>query len=225
MSLPRFYLRSLPPSGQIGLSPDDARHAQSVLRLKIGDQVQLFNGLGLEATGEIVSLGRAEVQVDIANALAVSRELDNKLELVVALPKGDRQKQLIDLLVQLGVDQLTPLECERAVAQPTSNAIERLQRAVIESSKQCGRNQLMRIDQPTKISQLVSEPLPLGENESMERRLSLFAHPYGSCSSLYSQLQFVPNSRLHGRVVIGPEGGLRNLSVISCRRQDGLRLS
>jgi 16S rRNA (uracil1498-N3)-methyltransferase len=210
MSLPRFFVEVLPATGQVGLSPDDARHAQSALRLKIGDHVQLFNGQGLEADGEVVNLGRAAVQVSIANARAVSRELNNKLELAVALPKGDRQKQLIDLLVQLGVHELTPLECDRAVAQPTANAIERLQRTVIESSKQCGRNQLMKINQPTNISQLTSEQLLAGENATSQRHLKLFAHPYGECGSLIGQLQAAPGCVLYGRVVIGPEGGLND---------------
>jgi 16S rRNA (uracil1498-N3)-methyltransferase len=217
MSPPRFFLEALPTSGHARLSPDDARHAQSVLRLKVGDQVQLFDGQGLEADALIESVAKAAVHVTITSAKTVSRESISKLELVVALPKGDRQKQLIDMLVQLGVHQLTPLQCDRAVAQPTENALERLQRSVVEASKQCGRNHLMVISQPTSVASLSGNTQVLQANASHENALNLFAHPYGSAIPLMEQL-FVKktpaassdeNTRLrHGRVIIGPEGGL-----------------
>lgn len=213
MSPPRFYVNSLALAGQLSLTSDDARHAQSVLRLKTDDEVELFDGKGLQAVGRIVRTGRSQIEVSIQETQAVSRELNNKLELLVALPKGDRQKQLVDLLVQLGVDQLTPLECDRSVAQPTENALERLRRSVIESSKQCGRNQLMKINQPTRIQSLATEtraavPDHTHENLPSQPNLRLFAHPYGSSGSLIEKLQRAADCRLNAQAVIGPEGGL-----------------
>ena len=47
------------------------------------------------------------------------------MTLGVALPKGDRQKWLVEKVVELGVAKLVPLETERGVAQPVENALER----------------------------------------------------------------------------------------------------
>ncbi len=222
MSLPRFFLDAFPAQGCVSLSKEDARHAQSVLRLKIGDSLQLFDGRGRQAQASITRMSKSSVEVDIVASDSVSRELPRKLELIVALPKGDRQKVLIDMLVQLGVDQLTPLHCERAVAQPTDNAVERLQRSVIETCKQCGRNQLMPVNAPTSIERITEYPSENSDSNPSIQPLSLFAHPYGDHRPLIELLERVcvnqvgePKHEVRqlpsARVLIGPEGGLSDV--------------
>ena len=49
----------------------------------------------------------------------VDRELPFELVVGVSLPKGDRQKWLVEKLTELGVTELVPLVTERGVAQPT----------------------------------------------------------------------------------------------------------
>lgn len=224
MSPPRFFLDVFPAQGCVSLSKEDARHAQSVLRLKVGDSLQLFDGRGNQAEASIVRMSKSSVEVDVVASDSVSRELPRKLELIVALPKGDRQKVLIDMLVQLGVDQLTPLHCERSVAQPTDNAVERLQRSVIETCKQCGRNQLMQVNAPTSIGQLGEQKQDKSNVSSPIRTLNLFAHPYGTYRPLLELLRSacgdqasepkredLPSPSIQppkARVIIGPEGGL-----------------
>lgn len=219
MSAPRFFLEVFPAQGCVSLSKEDARHAQSVLRLKVGDSLQLFDGRGRQAEASIARMSKSSVEVDIVVSDSVSRELPQKLEIIVALPKGDRQKVLVDMLVQLGVDKLTPLHCERSVAQPTDTAVERLQRSVIETCKQCGRNQLMQVNAPTNIGQLVEYQ----SNDSAPiRTLNLFAHPYGHNRPLLELLESAsvrqtsePNPEglqpPNARVIIGPEGGLSDV--------------
>ena len=56
----------------------------------------------------------------------IDRELPFALTLGVALPKGDRQKWLIEKAVELGVGRLVPLKTHRAVAQPVQQALDRL---------------------------------------------------------------------------------------------------
>lgn len=222
MSPPRFFLDEFPAQGCVSLSKEDARHAQSVLRLMVGDSLQLFDGRGNQAEASIVRMSRSSVEVDIVASDSVSRELPRKLELIVALPKGDRQKVLVDMLVQLGVDQLTPLHCERSVAQPTDNAVERLQRSVIETCKQCGRNQLMQVNEPTSIAQLGEQKQDNSVDSAPIRTLNLFAHPYGNhrpllellgnaCVRQNSEPKLESNPPPNARVIIGPEGGLSDV--------------
>ncbi len=78
----------------------------------------------------------------------ISREPRVELTLAVALPKGERQKWLVEKLTELGAARLVPLITERGVAQPVEAAMVRLRRAVIEASKQCERNRLMEIAPP-----------------------------------------------------------------------------
>jgi 16S rRNA (uracil1498-N3)-methyltransferase len=202
MSIPRFFLADLPATGLATLSPEDAKHAHAVLRLQVSDSLQLFNGQGLVADAEIVRCQKSLVEIRILSSQLEVVEVGAELNLIVALPKGDRQKQMIDQLVQLGVQHLTPLDTSRGVAQPTDAALGRLERAVVETCKQCCRNRLMAIHAPTTIRELTNQTTP-----SIANRASLFAHPYGASqpiARLLDQGRFSETLQ----VVIGPEGGL-----------------
>ena len=59
------------------------------------------------------------------------------------LPKGDRGDFLVEKLTELGVTRFVPLRTRRSVVHP--DKLDRLERAVIEASKQCGRNVLMEV--------------------------------------------------------------------------------
>lgn len=207
MSLPRFFHPQLPGLGQVWLEDAEARHASNVLRMELGDEVSLFDGQGGEAQARIVELSKRRVGVEIHARTDSNRELERPIELIVALPKGDRQKTLVEALVQFGVRRLTPLICERGVAQPTASALERLERSVIEASKQCGRNQLMSIATAQTIAQVT------GFNLEPSLSLRLVAHPYGVRRGLQ---ELVSDGRLtKGGVcaVVGPEGGFTDEEV------------
>lgn len=142
--------------------------------------------------------------------------------MIVALPKGDRQRVLVDMLVQLGATSLTPLQCKRSVAQPTEQAVERLRRAVIESCKQSGRNVLMSVRPPVALESIdvlatdyESEEMQEQGDASPATRnlLRLFAHPLDipevQSKDLFSLFEQLPRGRPSMiQAVVGPEGGL-----------------
>lgn len=213
MSLPRFFHPQLPLQGEVALDEHEARHASNVLRLARGAEVVLFDGQGGEAQGIVAALDKRRVTVSILNRTDCDRELARPLELLVALPKGDRQKTLVDGLVQLGVTRLTPLVCQRGVAQPTANALERLQRSVVESSKQCGRNQLLVISSPQTIQQAVSQAVSQpssgadAANHPAQSELRFIAHPYGTRQSLRDLASCQVGQATRAQIAVGPEGG------------------
>jgi 16S rRNA (uracil1498-N3)-methyltransferase len=151
----------------------------------------------------------------------INRELPFVLVVGVALPKGDRQKWLVEKLTELGASTLVPLITERGVAQPATSAIDRLQRTVIESSKQCGRNRLMTIAEPQRWSEWTRDDCGFGiadcglpdqsairnsKSEIDVRRL--VAHPGGSPLREIDLRQPRPT-----QLAIGPEGGLTDTEV------------
>ena len=171
------------------------------MRATPGAQVTLFDGRGDECSAAVERVGRVEVALAILARQTIERELSFRLTLGVALPKGDRQKWLVEKAVELGVTRIVPLRTQRGVAQPVDRAILRLERAVIEASKQCGRNRLMRIDQPRSWADFVPD--------AADASCRLMAHPGGeaSLSSLVGDLT--------GNIclAVGPEGGFTDDEV------------
>ncbi|MDA1054203.1 MAG: 16S rRNA (uracil(1498)-N(3))-methyltransferase [Planctomycetota bacterium] len=142
----RRYFVDSPITGETAvLAGQEAQHLRKVMRAKVGDELVLFDGSGAEFPARIEKIGRSEVDLSIIERCEVDRELPFRLVIAAALPKGDRQRWLVEKLVELGVAGLVPLVTARSVAQPSGNALERLRRAVVEASKQCGRNRLMEV--------------------------------------------------------------------------------
>jgi len=112
--------------------------------------------------------------------------------------------QTADFVTELGITQLVPLVTERSNRQPTSGALERLERSVIEACKQCGRNRLMEIAAPKTWDELVVPPA----DSSGDPELRLVAHPGGQRCAAVPAGDFVDTL-----VAIGPEGGFTEAEV------------
>ena len=147
----RFFIHTAPRHGRAVLDGDEARHLARVLRGRIGDNVRVFDGSGCEWPARIALIGRDEVIVEVGSPMVAAPERRLALTLAVALPKGERQKWLVEKLTELGTDRLVPLVAGRGVAEAGPAALGRLRRGVIEACKQCGRNTLMAVAEPATI--------------------------------------------------------------------------
>lgn len=177
---------------------DEAHHLLHVMRAKPGQAVTIFDGSGAEFAARVERLGRSEVELAVEERVEVDRESPLHLTLAVALPKGDRQRWLVEKAVELGIARVVPLETSRGVAQPVEKALGRLRRTVIEASKQCGRNRLMEIGEPQTWLALAAAAAPAG-------CLRVLADPAGA-----AKLSDVLRNRLElsgVQAAIGPEGG------------------
>ena len=144
----RYFVEQPISTDRATLSGAEAHHLIHVMRAAQGTRVTLFDGGGDEFAAVVERVGRGEVELSILSRRSIDRELPFSLTLGVALPKGDRQKWLVEKAVELGVTSVVPLRTQRAVAQPVENALARLRRTVVEASKQCGRNRLLQLEQP-----------------------------------------------------------------------------
>src|SRR5207244_11644465 len=140
---------------------------------------------------------RRQVLLDVTDVGEPCRELPFALEVAAPLPKGDRAQFLIEKLTELGVTRFVPLVTERSVIHPREGKLEKLQRYVIEASKQCGRNVLMHIAPP-------QEWMSFCRREDT-RATKILAHPGSPVG---------PLARTGARrIAVGPEGGLTEQEV------------
>jgi 16S rRNA (uracil1498-N3)-methyltransferase len=190
----RFFLQTPPAGGRAVLTGDEARHLARVLRAKPGDAVTLFDGCGRSWRARVETLGRGEVTLEVGEPAESPPARPPAVTLAVALPKGERQKWLVEKLTELGVATLVPLVTVRGVAEATPGAIERLTRGVIEACKQCGRDRLLEIGGPLTVAEIVAAT-PAGA-------LGVVADPAGG------PLDAVPWREAAAVIgLVGPEGG------------------
>lgn len=203
----RFFVDTPITSGMATLADAEAHHLTHVMRAKVGDQITLFDGSGAEFTASIASIGRREVTAEVQDRLEVNREAACQLTLAVALPKGDRQRWLIEKAVELGVAELVPLAAARGAPGKGSSGGDRLWKAVIEASKQCGRNRLMKIAEPRTPAEFFAE--------CPSDTLRLIAHPAENAGDPKSAGALLREADPLASVAlaIGPEGGFTDEEV------------
>jgi 16S rRNA (uracil1498-N3)-methyltransferase len=189
----RIHVSSLSP-GDIVLDESQAHHLRDVLRLKIGSNVELFDDAGLvgQAIVTRVESSGVSVRVDAIECSVTSRELT----VASAVPKGDRADWMIEKLSELGVSRFIPLQTERSVVHPTgSGKRDRWVRIATESAKQSRRAGVMRIDELTRVTEVIS---------NLKSEISWFLSTADNARPMASLLD-QPTDALN--LLIGPEGG------------------
>jgi len=143
----RFYLTNLQT---LALTGGEAHHALHVLRLKVGDEVTVFDGRGHEARCTIAGIDRDTVRLT-ALQHSTTPQLHCRITLAQAMPK-----KTMDLIVQkateLGVSAVVPLISERTVAKldGKTGRADRWGDIALEACKQCGNNWLPEVHPPQK---------------------------------------------------------------------------
>src|SRR5437870_4845422 len=145
----RFHVNCDLGPGPVDLDGPEAHHLAAVCRVRPGDRVCLFNGDGREYPALVTNIARRSVELDVQGSEQPERELPHELWVAAPVPKGDRAQFLVEKLTELGATRFIPLRTARSVVVPGESKREKLQRYVIEASKQCGRNVLMTIEPAT----------------------------------------------------------------------------
>ncbi len=142
MRLHRFYTdQPLEQGREILIADEGTLHQwKHVFRFGEGEQIVLFNGKGGEYLARILSVGRKEAAVYIAEERAVVRKPSRELWLFAALVKKDNFEWIIQKGTELGVTHFVPLLTDRSEKKEFNS--ERLKKIMIEAAEQSGRTTL-----------------------------------------------------------------------------------
>ncbi len=218
----RYHVPDLPPSGgSVPLPTTEAHHARTVMRVRSGDAVELFDGRGRVAAAWIDVVDKRQILCQVQPPREESRLPARTVILGVGLPKGDRAKFLIEKLTELGVARCVPLLCQRSQWSPSPAALEKLRRAMLEACKQCGRNQLLQLDDPVAAIDWfdgTSDQDAASEDAAREpsvepQAVRVLAHPpeaaggaaWSPQSSAWPELAAAASRPI--KIAVGPEGG------------------
>ncbi len=201
MRLSRFFVDLPLTLGQHALPEAQAHYIGRVLRLAAGDAVQLFDGSGSEFVGELVEVGKKNVQVELHEQLAGLAESPLRIHLGQGLSRGERMDWAVQKATELGVAEITPIVSERCeVRLRDERADKRLahwQQVAISACEQCGRSVLPVIHPPLALADWLAQA---------EAELKLVLHPVAAPLASHAR----PASLAF---LIGPEGGLSEAEV------------
>ena len=196
MALATFYTPDLPEQAtDIELSKEESQHAVRVRRLVNQAPVRVFDGLGRVGFGKLLVLERAQARVQIDSLERI--DAAKPLCVASALPKGDRQRVMIDALCQLGVSHFVPLECERSIVKYQDKMALKWRRYAIEACKQSQNPFLIQCAEPLSIATLLE--------------LHQDCYYLDQAGPSMSSIEFSKESQT--TLIVGPEGGFSDLEI------------
>lgn len=192
-STPRLFVEAgLLPGGEVRIDGAQAHYLLSVMRLKAGDPVRLFDDRTGEWLGIARHVGKRDLSLEITGHLS-GREAVPDLWLCAAPIRKGRVDWVAEKACELGVARLVPVFTRRAVVDRLN--LDRLRAHMIEAAEQCGRTALPELAEPVKLAALLRD-------WPAERAL-FFADEAGGLPALEAM-------RAHpgpAAILVGPEGG------------------
>ena len=201
MRLSRFFVDQPLSLGQHELPEAQAHYIGRVLRLAVGDAVQLFDGSGQEFLGQLSEVGKKSVRVELTEQFDGQAESLLRVHLGQGLSRGERMDWAIQKATELGVAVITPVVSERCEVllkdERADKRLSHLRQIAISACEQCGRSVRPVIHPPLLLSDWLRQT---------EADLKLVLHPVAEPLSSHPK----PASLAF---LIGPEGGLSETEV------------
>lgn len=202
MSRP-VYVQEFPTPPTVGevieLTGDEGRHAVSVKRTGVGEQIELVDGHGTRAVITVTGVSGKDQLVGVVDCVASEPAPRPTVTVVQALPKAARSELTVDLLTQAGADVIVPWQAGRSVAnwgKKQDKGLAKWRAAARAAAKQSRRSRIPEItpvaDQAAVVALIQAAPLALMLHEDATGKIT--DQPVAQADSVV--------------LIIGPEGGI-----------------
>ena len=190
-----------PPTvgGVIELTGDEGRHAVSVKRTSVGEQIELVDGHGTRAVITVTGVSGKDRLTGVVDCAANEPASRPTVTVIQALPKAARSELTVDLLTQAGADVIVPWQAGRSVAnwgKKQDKGLAKWRAAARAAAKQSRRSRIPEItpvgDQAAVVALIQAAPLALMLHEDATGKIT--DQPVAQVDSVV--------------LIIGPEGGI-----------------
>jgi 16S rRNA (uracil1498-N3)-methyltransferase len=207
--MPKFFVKnSQIKDNNITIVGEDVNHIKNVLRLKLDDDIQVCDiDTSINYTCGISKIDNDKIECTIFNNIDSGAESNININIFQGIPKSDKMELIIQKCVELGVNEITPVEMKRCVVKIEEKAklkkIERWQKISEVAAKQCGRDRVPKINNIINIKNIC--------NLTSEYDIVLLAYENEEENTLKKELLNLKNrtnENIKIGIIIGPEGGL-----------------
>jgi 16S rRNA (uracil1498-N3)-methyltransferase len=205
----RFFWQDTTEIGETGIIyGNDARHIRTVLRMKPGDVLTVFDGAGNDFEAEIQGISSDEIRILPVKKIDTHTDSPVAITFAQALLKGKKMDVLARQITELGITKWVPFLSERSVPVPAKGKLparlERWQTIIIESLKQCRRSRM------TEISDIVTFDQTLEMGRSDDVKLIFWEN---ETRTLHEVLDLLPDTCDKIFAILGPEGGFSETEI------------
>ena len=194
------------------ITGSEARHVGRVLRLDVGDTINLLDEKGWEYRGVITAKKTQVIEVKVLEKYPPRKESPIKVVLGQALPKARKMDYILQKATELGVDSVIPFFSSRTVPQLDGDRKEkkgeRWGKIVFEATKQCGRTGIPQVEKIVTFEEVMKK--------ADDNSLKIILWEDEKNNRLHNVLK---NLQQFKKIIIlvGPEGGFTEKEVAVAR--------
>jgi 16S rRNA (uracil1498-N3)-methyltransferase len=183
----------------IVLEGDRARYLGRVLRLRIGDEITVFDGTGPQWSASVTGMTKSTASLRIGESHDAATESSLKIHLVQGISRGERMDYVVQKATELGVKRITPVLTEYGVVklddERAAKRREHWESVAASACEQSGRTRLPLIDAPLPLRNWFGEKPADADTDLILRPGA--ARPLSAVDA--------PQTKVC--ILIGPEGG------------------
>ncbi len=199
----RFFIDTPLENDRFLIGGENFKHINNVLRMQVGEKVEVCQ-FGACYVCEIEIINKKDLLAKVVEKYEHTNELKSKVRIFQGLPKKDKMELVITKCIELGVDEIFPVDMDRSIVKYDSkkkkNKMARWSKLALSASMQSKRDKVVK----------VGEPKSLKAYEKELRDCNTLIVLYENDSNYDSFKTFLSSIKKYGtiNVVIGPEGGV-----------------
>jgi 16S rRNA (uracil1498-N3)-methyltransferase len=194
MALPFFYINEYDVTQkQIVLNEETSKHVVQVLRMKVGEQLNLTDGKGSLITCEITDDHKKHCTVEVKETSFTEQGTRKVVVAISLLKNANRFEWFLEKSTEIGVAGIIPLICERT--EKEKFRFDRMQGICISAMLQSQQTWLPLLHEPVPFEKLAKESVS---------NTKLIAHCIENNKERLSHFKI--ESFLNCQILIGPEG-------------------
>ena len=145
MRIHRIYCNSVSDQGNVfDLDQTQSTHISKVLRLKLGNEIDVFDGKGSSAICKIIEINRSSIVLEKISEVKKLNPTHPKINAILPLIKKDNLHFMLQKLTEVGVSEFIfykPDLVDQSIAKKDSEKIiNKCNEVIINACKQCGSN-------------------------------------------------------------------------------------
>lgn len=197
---------------KVFITGPDVNHIKNVLRMKIGEEINISNGSdGREYRCAVEELGDDMITCELRFIKEDGNELPSRIVLFQGLPKADKLELIIQKCVELGVTEIVPVSMKRSVVKldekKSASKVSRWQSIAEAAAKQSKRGIIPTVSPVMSFAEALSKaekldvrlvPYEMADSDTMESTREIFRN-------------LKPGESIG--IFIGPEGGFDDSEI------------
>lgn len=194
------------------LSEDESKHCIKVLRLQLGDQIVLINGVGGWFEAEIIDAHPKRTLVKILSLIPNFNQRNHYLHIAIAPTKNiERMEWFLEKATEIGIDEITPILC--AHSERKDLKLERLSKRITAAMKQSLKAYHPKLNALTSFGDFV---------QNVDSTQKFIAHCAGGEKAYLKDVLQTPSSCT---ILIGPEGDFSPKEIQSAIQHEFIPIS